>query len=49
MALSASLSDYDMLWGSVVAVALLSGAGYVAVGAVERRVLAVYAAEQVAG
>jgi sulfonate transport system permease protein len=47
MALSASLSDYDMLWSSVVIVALLSVAGYAAVGAVERRVLSVYAAEQV--
>ena len=48
MALSASLSDYDMLWGSVVVVAVLSVAGYGAVGALERRILAVYAPEQVA-
>ncbi|MEM9229700.1 MAG: ABC transporter permease subunit [Pseudomonadota bacterium] len=46
MALSASLSDYDMLWSSVVLVAALSVVGYGAVGLVERRVLAVYAPEQ---
>jgi|GEM_PF-99012 len=39
MALSASLSDYDMLWSAVALVALLSALGYVAVGAVERAVL----------
>ncbi|MEM9678272.1 MAG: ABC transporter permease subunit, partial [Pseudomonadota bacterium] len=33
MALSASLSDYDMLWSSVVLIAVLSAAGYGAVGA----------------
>lgn len=48
MALSASLSDYDMLWGAVVAVALMSVAGTEAVAAAERRVLAVHAPEQVA-
>ena len=47
MALSASLSDYDMLWSSVVIVAVLSVVGYAAVGTVERRILSVYAAEQV--
>ncbi len=47
MALSASLSDYDILWGSVVVVSLLSVLGYATVGMLERRVLAVYAAEQV--
>ena len=46
MALSASLSDYAMLWGAVVVVSALSALGYGAVGLVERRVLAVYAAEQ---
>lgn len=46
MALSASLSDYDMLWSSVVLVAVLSALGYAAVGAVESRVLAAYAPEQ---
>ncbi|MFP4274672.1 MAG: ABC transporter permease [Paracoccaceae bacterium] len=48
MAVSASLSDYDMLWSSVVIVAALSALGYALVGAVERRVLAVYAPEQLA-
>jgi len=48
MALSASLSDYDMLWSSVVLVSALSALGYVLVGAVERRVLAIYAPEQLA-
>jgi ABC-type nitrate/sulfonate/bicarbonate transport system permease component len=48
MALSASLSDYDMLWSSVVVVAVLSALGYVAVGWVERRVLGRYAPEQIA-
>lgn len=46
MALSASLSDYDMLWSSVVLVAVLSALGYAGVGWVERRVLATYAPEQ---
>jgi ABC-type nitrate/sulfonate/bicarbonate transport system permease component len=48
MALSASLSDYGTLWSCVVLVAVLSALGYAAVGAAERRVLAVYAAEQLA-
>jgi sulfonate transport system permease protein len=46
MALSASLSDYDILWSSVVLVSALSALGYALVGAVERRVLAIYAPEQ---
>ncbi|MEL7212305.1 MAG: ABC transporter permease subunit [Pseudomonadota bacterium] len=46
MALSASLSDYDMLWSSVVLVSVLSAVGYALVGLIERRVLAVYAPEQ---
>jgi sulfonate transport system permease protein len=48
MALSASLSDYDMLWSAVVLVAALSALGYGAVGWAERRVLARYAPEQMA-
>jgi ABC-type nitrate/sulfonate/bicarbonate transport system permease component len=48
MALSASLSDYDMLWSCVVLVTALSALGYVLVGALERRVLARYAPEQLA-
>ncbi|ABD53225.1 ABC transporter permease [Jannaschia sp. CCS1] len=46
MALSASQSDYDMLWSSVVLVAVLSSLGYAGVGWLERRVLATYAPEQ---
>ena len=48
MALSASLSDYDVLWSSVVLVAALSALGYGLVGRVERRVLSIYAPEQLA-
>jgi ABC-type nitrate/sulfonate/bicarbonate transport system permease component len=48
MAISASLSDYDMLWSSVLLVAALSALGYVAVGRLERRILAAYAPEQLA-
>lgn len=46
MALSASLSDYDMLWSAVVLVALLSVIGYGVVALWEGRVLATYAPEQ---
>ncbi|OAN79063.1 ABC transporter permease [Jannaschia sp. EhC01] len=48
MALSASQSDYDMLWSSVVLVAVLSSLGYAGVGWLERRVLCRYAPEQLA-
>jgi ABC-type nitrate/sulfonate/bicarbonate transport system permease component len=48
MAMSASLSDYDMLWSAVVIVSVLSAMGYAAVGLVERRVLRTYAPEQLA-
>jgi len=48
MALSSSLSDYDMLWSAVVLVAGLSALGYAAVGLVEARVLRIYAPEQLA-
>jgi len=48
MAMSASLSDYDMLWSAVVIVSILSALGYAAVGWLERRVLEVYAPEQLA-
>lgn len=47
MALSASTSDYAMLWSSIVIVTVLSYAAYVGVGATERAVLVVYAPEQV--
>jgi sulfonate transport system permease protein len=46
MALSAAVSDYDMLWSSVVLVAGLSAAGYALVGWAEARVLRIYAPEQ---
>jgi ABC-type nitrate/sulfonate/bicarbonate transport system permease component len=48
MAMSASLSDYDMLWSAVVVVSVVSALLYAAVGALERRVLRVYAPEQLA-
>jgi len=48
MALSASLSDYNMLWSAVVIVSALSALGYGAVGLVEARVLRTYATEQLA-
>jgi ABC-type nitrate/sulfonate/bicarbonate transport system permease component len=48
MALSASVSDYDMLWSAVVLVASLSALGYAGVGWVEARVLRRYAPEQLA-
>jgi sulfonate transport system permease protein len=46
MAISASLSDYDMLWSAIALVSVLSALGYAAVGAVEARILRVYAPEQ---
>ena len=48
MALSASLSDYDVLWSAVAVVSVLSVLGYAGVGAIERRVLQIYAPEQLA-
>lgn len=47
MALSASLSDYDMLWSAVALVAILSVLGYVAVSTLETAILRIYAPEQV--
>ena len=46
MALSASVSDYAMLWLTVAAVTLMSGVLYGGVSMAERRVLAVFAPEQ---
>ena len=46
MAVSASLSDYDMLWSSVLIVSALSALGYAGVGMIERKVLSTYAPEQ---
>jgi ABC-type nitrate/sulfonate/bicarbonate transport system permease component len=48
MALAASRSGYDALAGAVVLVTALSALGYAAVGAIETRVLRVYAPEQYA-
>lgn len=47
MALTASTSDYNMLYSAICAVTLLSVAAHAAVGAVERAVLTIYAPEQV--
>lgn len=46
MALTASTSNYNLLWSAVVLVAAGSALGYAAVGAVERAVLARVAPEQ---
>ena len=46
MAISASLSDYAMLWSAVVVVALATVAGHALVAAAEARVLSRYAGEQ---
>jgi ABC-type nitrate/sulfonate/bicarbonate transport system permease component len=46
MALSASVSDYDMLWAAVVLAASLSALGYAGVGLIESRILRIYAPEQ---
>lgn len=47
MALSASVSDYDMVWSATALTAVLSVLGYATVGAFERRILTTYAPEQV--
>ncbi len=46
MAVSASLSDYDLLWSSVVLVTVISVIGYAGVGLLERKILTTYAPEQ---
>ncbi|MEM7642497.1 MAG: ABC transporter permease subunit, partial [Pseudomonadota bacterium] len=48
MALTASTSDYNTLWASIVLVAGTAALAYAAVAWVEQAVLRVYAAEQVA-
>ncbi len=48
MALTASTSDYTTLWSAIALVGATSAAGYAAVARIERAVLRVYAAEQVA-
>lgn len=47
MALTASTSNYNMLWSCVVVLSLAAVAGYGLVAAIERSVLRVYASEQV--
>lgn len=49
MALTASTSDYNLLWSAVVVVALGSALGYALVGWAERAVLARVAPEQLRG
>ncbi len=46
MALSASLSNYGMLWSAIVVVSLVACLLYAAVARVERLVLGIYASEQ---
>jgi len=46
MALSASLSDYTLLWSAVALTAALSALGYAGVGLIEARILRIYAPEQ---
>ncbi|WP_241524125.1 ABC transporter permease [Oceaniglobus indicus] len=46
MALTASTSDYNMLWSAIVLVALTAALAYGAVAWIEAQVLAVYAMEQ---
>ncbi len=46
MALSASVSDYDMLWACVVAITLVSALLYALVGLIEQHIHARYAPEQ---
>ena len=47
MALTASTSNYNMLWSSVVVLSLAAVIGYALVAWIERAVLRVYASEQV--
>ena len=46
MALTATTSNYNMLWSAIVVLSLLAVAGYGAVAALEKAVLRVYASEQ---
>lgn len=46
MAMTASTSNYAMLWSAIVLLALTASLAYVAVELLERRVLRVYASEQ---
>jgi len=46
MAISASVSDYTLLWSAVALTAALSALGYAGVGLIEARILRIYAPEQ---
>jgi ABC-type nitrate/sulfonate/bicarbonate transport system permease component len=46
MAISASVSDYTLLWSAVALTAALSALGYAGVGRIEARILRIYAPEQ---
>jgi ABC-type nitrate/sulfonate/bicarbonate transport system permease component len=46
MALTASTSNYNMLWASVVVLSLAAVVGYALVAGIERAVLRIYASEQ---
>ncbi|PWK62947.1 ABC transporter permease [Roseicyclus mahoneyensis] len=46
MAISASVSDYNLLWSAVALTAALSALGYAGVGLIEVRILRIYAPEQ---
>jgi ABC-type nitrate/sulfonate/bicarbonate transport system permease component len=46
MAISASVSDYTILWSAVALTAALSALGYAGVGLIEARILRIYAPEQ---
>jgi ABC-type nitrate/sulfonate/bicarbonate transport system permease component len=47
MALTATTSNYNMLWSAIVVLSLIAVVGYAAVAAIERSVLRIYASEQV--
>lgn len=48
MALTATTSNYNMLWSATLVLALVAVAFYLLIEALERRVLSIYASEQVA-
>ena len=47
MALTATTSNYNMLWSAIVALSIVAVAGYAAIAAIERVVLRIYASDQV--
>ena len=46
MALTATTSNYNMLWSAIVALSIVAVAGYAAIAAIERVVLRIYASDQ---